>query len=271
MARSDGSGVITESVARGDDPRIVVCLLGSFRVLKDGKPVPLRRGGKSERLLGALALDPRGGIERDELMGIVWPSSDEPLAAQSLNTLVYSLHRSLGEALFGRPPVVREAGRYRLNTEAGVGVDIAQFDSAAAAGDRAERAGDQVLAIRWYVRAAAAYSGDLTIGSQVEHIVERERLRARYLSILARLADHQFAAGDYEATLVNALDVLAYDPCREDAHRMAMRCYVRVGERAQALRQYRLCRDVLAIEFDAVPEPETEALYDTVRLDPGSV
>ena len=43
---------------------------------------------------------------------------------------------------------------------------------------------------------------------------------------------------------------------------------VRLGERAQALRQYRLCRDVLDIEFAAVPEPATEELYETVRLRP---
>jgi DNA-binding SARP family transcriptional activator len=71
--------------------------------------------------------------------------------------------------------------------------------------------------------------------------------------------------------LLHALDLLRHDPCREDAHRMAMRCYVRQGERAQALRQYRLCREVLAIEFEAAPEPATESLYELVRLDPARI
>lgn len=247
----------------------MVCLLGSFRVLKDGDPIRLRPGGKGEQLLGALALHPRGGVEREELMGMVWPTSDGQLAAQSLNTLVYSLHRTLGDALLGRPPVLRISGRYRLNFEGGVGVDIAEFDAAAGAGDTASRAGDQPAAIRSYSQAVSLYTGDLAIGTHVQHVLERERLRARYLSIRARLADHHFAAGDYEATLRSALDLLAHDSCREDAHRMAMRCYVRLGERAQALRQYRLCREILAIEFDAVPEAATEALYEIVRLDPG--
>jgi hypothetical protein len=50
-----------------------------------------------------------------------------------------------------------------------------------------------------------------------------------------------------------------------------MRCCVRSGERAQALRQYRLCVDILRSEFDALPEPATVALFDQVRRDPGSV
>jgi hypothetical protein len=37
------------------------------------------------------------------------------------------------------------------------------------------------------------------------------------------------------------------------------------------LRQYGLCRQILAAEFDAVPEPETVELFELVRLDPTSV
>ena len=50
-----------------------------------------------------------------------------------------------------------------------------------------------------------------------------------------------------------------------------MRCYVRVGQRAQALRQYQLCKAILLDEFDAEPEPATTALYQQVRLDPGAI
>ena len=112
-----------------------------------------------------------------------------------------------------------------------------------------------------YRSALELYAGDLTIGYSIQHVIERERLRARYLSIYAHLADLHFEAGDYEQTLVNALRLLAYDPCREDAHRMAMRCYVRLGQRAQAMRQYRICAEVLALEYDARPEELTEELH----------
>ena len=77
--------------------------------------------------------------------------------------------------------------------------------------------------------------------------------------------------GDYTGCLSHARRLLANDPCREDAYRLMMRCYVRLGERAQALRQYRLCQTILRTEFDAVPEPATTALFDQIRLDPGSI
>jgi DNA-binding SARP family transcriptional activator len=250
---------------------VLVCLLGSFRVFSNGAPVALRPEGKAEQLLHALALRPQHGVERDELVGIVWPTGDYRLARQSLNTLLYSLRRTFADGLGGRTPILREEGRYRLNTEDGVAIDVDEFDAAVATGDRVAGRGDHEAAIRAYEDAVLLYSGDLVVGSDVEHVVERERLRARYLSAHARVADLQFELGNYDLALRATLELLAHDPCREDGHRMAMRCYVRIGERAQALRQYRICQDMLALEFSAVPEQATDALYELVRLEPGRV
>jgi DNA-binding SARP family transcriptional activator len=249
-------------------PPVEVCLLGSFRVLKQGALVALRQGGKGEQLLGQLALRSPDGMLREALIGQLWPDTETALATQSLNTLVYSMHRLLGDALDGRPPVLAHAGQYLLNAGAGVGVDVNAFDTAARDGDRLSGLGDRTGAIAAYRGAVAFYAGDLAFGSDILALVERERLRSRYLLILARLADAHFDSSEFDRALEYALDLLSHDPCREDAHRMAMRCYVRLGVRSQALRQYRACRDVLAMEFEAVPERATESLYELIRLDP---
>jgi DNA-binding SARP family transcriptional activator len=251
--------------------RVEICLLGSVRILKDGAPISLRSGGKTEILVASLALKVRDGLPRDEILTLLWPDTEFPQAIQSLNTLVYSLRRILQDALSGDSPVLRDAGRYRLNTEAGVTTDVAQFDSAIETGERLARNGDAVGAIGSFGLAVELYSGDLAVAADVQHVLERERLRARFLWLHARLAEHHAMAGDFAAALSNALELLAHDPCREDAHRMAMRCYVRLGQRAQAMRQYRICREILALEFDALPEGATEELFQQIRLDPGHV
>jgi DNA-binding SARP family transcriptional activator len=248
-----------------------VCLLGGFRVFSKGAPVALRPEGKAEQVLHTLALRPQHGIHRDELVGIVWPTGDYRLARQSLNTLLYSLRKTFADGLAGRTPILREEGRYRLNTEDGVAIDVDEFDAAVATGDRDAARGNHQAAIRAYEDAVELYSGDLVVGSDIEHVVERERLRARYLSIHARIADFEFELGNFDRALRATLELLAHDPCREDGHRMAMRCYVRIGERAQALRQYRICREVLELEFSAVPEQATDDLYELVRVEPARV
>lgn len=253
---------------------VLICLLGNFRVLKAGLPVPVRPGGKVEALLCVLSLAHDRGVPRDALLSALWPNGDGTLAGQSLNSLVYSVHRLLGEAIGGAPPVVRRDGSYCLNFEAGIMVDFLCFDRLVAVSDECLRAGLVERAMAGYAEAVALYQGGLWSGADLHTdtlaLMERERLRAQYLSLLARLAQDAFDHGRYDECLECASRILAEDPCREDAHRLAMRCYVRRGERAQALRQYRLCQAVLRREFEMSPEPATQLLFEQIRLSPES-
>lgn len=250
---------------------ILICLLGSFRLLKAGQPVTLHGGGKTEALLSHLGLQDSHRIPRDTLLQRLWPSSDTALACQSLHSLVHSLHKLIGNAIGGAALVLHDEGYYRLNVEAGVGVDVAGFDALVKAGDQQVGAGDLATAATAYSSAVGLYQGDLCVGTDVQALLERERLRARYLTLLAYLADYHYGEAAYIACQDYAWRLLGCDPCREDAHRMLMRCYVRQGERAEALRHYRLCVDILHTEFEAAPERATTTLFEQIRLDPGSI
>jgi DNA-binding SARP family transcriptional activator len=89
--------------------------------------------------------------------------------------------------------------------------------------------------------------------------------------MLGRLADTARRGGDYLSARESASLLLQIDPGREDAHRILMSCYAALGQRVQAMRQFLLCERLLREMFDAVPEPETRALYDRLRLEPGAV
>jgi DNA-binding SARP family transcriptional activator len=249
---------------------IVVCLFGQFRVLKAGRPIAIH-GAKAEALLCRLGLQHDRHIPRETILEALWPDHDPTLAGQSLNSLIYSLRKSLGDEIHGDAPILHQDGGYWLNKEAGVGVDLACFEQLIQVGDDCVLGNNLLAATPFYVQAVQLYRGDLCTGMDVDAAVERERLRAHFLSLLARLADHNFSTHDYPLCLHYAERLLRHDACREDAHRLVMRCYVRQGERAQALRQYRLCVNILRAEFDAVPESRTTLLYDQVRLDPDAV
>lgn len=240
-------------------------------MLKGGRPVCIRSGSKAQALLLNLSVRRDYCASRDTLLEALWPRSMEPLSRQSLNTLVHTLRKLLGDAIGGAAPVLNADGYYRLNTEAGVGVDVAWFDSLVKVGECQARSGNIAVAAGAYSRALGLYHGDLCVATDTHAVVERERLRTIYLTLLAHLADYYYSEGNYDACLKATLELLVADPCREDGHRIAMRCHVRRGERAQALRQYQLCEAMLHAEFRAKPEPATVALFEQVRLDPGSI
>jgi DNA-binding SARP family transcriptional activator len=250
---------------------VFICLLGGFRLLKSGQQLALRNAEKVSALLANLAMQDHFGASREHLLQTLWPNSQAELAGHALNSLVYNLHKLLGTAIGDAKPVLYSEGQYQLNVEAGIGVDIACFDVLAHEGHNAERAGQLTAAIQTYERAIQLYRGDLCLVSNTQSLILCEALRAQYLTLLARVAEHYFTARDYGSCLAYALQLLAADPCREDAHRAVMRCYVRQGERAQALHQYRVCTAILRSEFNVAPEPATMALYEQIRLDPDSI
>lgn len=250
---------------------VLICVLGDFCVLKQGKPVAIRSGGKSEGLLTTLALVAHRGATREDLLATLWPDHDPSLAGESLNSIIYRLHRLLGDALSGMNPIVNVHGRYRLNSEAGVGVDCTVFDAVVAEATRMYRLGEHASAVHMFELARQLYRGDISTHADFETILERERLRQLFSNILSQLAEHYFSMVDYESCLRHALSLIRHDPIREDTHRMIIRCLVRSGERARALRQYRLCESILRAEFDATPEQATVELFDLVRLNPDMV
>lgn len=148
------------------------------------------------------------------LLSQLWPDSEPSLAAQSLHSLLHSLHRLLGDAIGGAPPVVHTAEFYRINVRAGIAVDVAGFEALARQGDRHWHAGAWPTAGSYYREAITLYRGDLHAGTDDSAVVERERLRASYLVMLGRLADIARRDHDYSPALEYASLVL--DPRRRE-------------------------------------------------------
>jgi DNA-binding SARP family transcriptional activator len=236
---------------------ITISLLGTFQLFIDNQHLSISPGS-NRRLL------------RNELLEQLWPEQDPALAGQSLNSLVYQLHRRLRQKVAEISIITYDNGYYHLSAPENVSIDIDYFEDWQQRARQALRLGDVEQGLSYCEQALMLYRGDLccdTNIASVQVILERERLRANFLDLLAYLADYYLHQNPTQAlTYIHRL--LNQDPCREDAHRQAMRCYMRLGARAQALRQYQFCNQILASEFGAKPEPATEALFEQIRLTP---
>ncbi len=249
----------------------MICLMGEFHLEVGGNLVQLPAGGKMETLLSYLALQPERRIGRERLLQALWPSNDPARGLNSLNTLAYTLNKLLDTTLDGVPLVLHKEGYYLLNPHLEIGVDVRCFDGLLATADHKIEAGDSAGALVLYQRAVKLYRDDLCIATDIQALIERERLRTRYLLLLVELANNCYLAGNYNTSLEYLWKLLGHDPFREDAHRLVMQCYVRRGARASALHQYQVCVDLLQSEFKALPEMATLALFEQICTDPGSV
>src|SRR6478752_7341913 len=70
---------------------------------------------------------------------------------------------------------------------------------------------------------------------------------------------------DLKQQVSNVRRLIAFDPTHEGASRILMRALAKMGERAQALREYERCRKALKRALDGEPSGETRALADAIR------
>ncbi|HKU12762.1 MAG TPA: AAA family ATPase [Steroidobacteraceae bacterium] len=229
-------------------------VLGSFRV-QDAKGTEVRIASRKGRaLLAYLALRPGESHSRDRLATLLWEDADEELARTSLRQALAALRKSLPA----------NAHKALLADTESVGIDPAVVRSDLHAFRHALTLGTRTA----LQEAMTHYRGDLLDGFDARSTAfdewltsERLTLRKELSDALHKLADLCAANGDSEGALAACTKLVALEPLNEAAHRRVMDLHAKRNAYAEALRQYRVCRDVLRRELDVAPEPATEQLY----------
>ena len=241
-------------------------VLGSLEVRVDGSPVSSWNGQRGASVLRYLLSRRLHACSRDELLEEFWPDVPMAAARNRLQVAVSGLRRAFLDVTALN--IVEYAdGGYRINPEFTVEVDAESFERALRAATAAERAGDWDAARTAYRQAIALYRGDFAADAPFEQwtLLPRESLRIKLVDALDRLSRIELADRRIDDCIATAHRMLDVDPCREDAHRLLMRCYASQGRTYQAMRQYEFCQRILRATIDAAPAPDTTALYRAIR------
>ncbi|TQS47075.1 BTAD domain-containing putative transcriptional regulator [Cryptosporangium phraense] len=243
-------------------------LFGGFELRVDGVVVDFA-GRRGVSVLRFLLARPQHSCPRDQLLEEFWPDVDQQTSRNRLQVAISGLRTALRGTADG-PVLEFAAGMYRIAPSIRLSTDVDEFEAALGAAHRAEQRGQAQTALAAYHEAIDLYRGDFAADVPYESwtLLPRESLRLRYLDALDRTSDLALRAGRVDDCIVLAHRVLDVDPCREETHRLLMRCYARQGRTHQALRQYELCRRLLAATLSVPPMPETTALYDSIRSGP---
>ncbi len=228
-------------------PALKIYALGQPQVEMNGQVVQWPT--LQSRDLFFCLLQHRAGLRKEEIGNLFWPNH-LPLRLDGIfRSTLYRLRRTLF-----RDSILFEGGVYRFNWQSNCWFDVEAFDRLLATVGSEE--------IARLEEAIALYRGDYLEGVYGDWcVVERERLRERYLSALERLGRLYADRRDLQRAVDLYQRLLVQDPYREAIHRELMRCYYRQGDRAAAIRQYQTCARLLREDLGLSPSPETEALY----------
>jgi LuxR family transcriptional regulator, maltose regulon positive regulatory protein len=246
-------------------PSLQVRFFGHFELLCDDDPMPLGRNGKALTILKYLLANRTRPVSQDHLMGWLWPESNLKKARWSLNSAIHGLRKLLSgcSSSVSMNYVFLEDGYYRLSPGVRVTTDVENFDERQEQGRRLEKDRRMREAAIEYEKAIELYRDDYLIEDLYEDwtMVERERLANSYIDLLGRLAVYYMEVGQHQECIRACYKVLEKDRCHEDSYRLLMECYARLGLRARALHQYRMCEQILGQEYGTSPSPETRSLY----------
>jgi DNA-binding SARP family transcriptional activator/tetratricopeptide (TPR) repeat protein len=234
-------------------PVLRLGLLGPPRIERDGKPVHFDTR-KAIALLSLVSMADQP-LSRERLATMLWPESDGDRARGALRRTVSVTAAGVGASLVVNRTTIG------LDTEQ-VHVDAVEFRRLIEAGD-----------VDSLGRACELYRGDFLTGFTVRDSPDfddwqsstAEDLRQALSTALDQLVAARLATGDLDRALELAHRWVGLDVLHEPAQQATIRLLAMTGQRAAALRQYRVCVRVLADELGVAPLRETTSLYDDVR------
>jgi DNA-binding SARP family transcriptional activator/predicted negative regulator of RcsB-dependent stress response len=230
---------------------IKLSFLGPATFSRRGQPVDLQ-SAKAVALLAYLAVT-RTAHTREHVFDLLWPDSLPEAARKNLRNTLWALRKALGDDL-----LQTEADRLALAPA--VWVDLHTFE-AMLSGNNAPAPHTLQPTLDLYRTAlldglALADTPDFEIWLATE----RERYGLLYLRGLELLAQAYRQRQQWPQMAGAARRALAHDNLQEPMYRVLMEAHARLGERAEALRQYDRLRATLAQELGVDPLPQTEAL-----------
>ncbi len=244
-------------------------VLGPFRLWRGQDEVPASawKRRSARQLLQLLLTHRHQLLERDQICEMLWPGLGSSEAERDFKVAHSTLCSLLEPDRARNAPsafILRDASRYGIRPEADIWLDAAAFEAAVIAGDAHQQNSTAMLA--HYQQALALYQGDYLQDALYEEwaTVERERLLTLYLRTAERVATLQAEDEAWEDVIATCRLILARDNCWEQAYRLMMTAYARLGNRAQALRTYQRCEAALQAELGVGPSALTEEAYQAL-------
>lgn len=237
------------------DVLLRISLLGGCDIADGSGRVIALASRKARAVLAALALSDGMSLGRDRLCGLLWAEAAEDQARTSLRQCLKLIRQALGPGL---DAVLRADKLSMALDRQRVAVDVAGLLEGLAQGRL-----DHPALLRPMLHESLLDGFDgLDSGFDAWLAVGRETLRRRVQAALdAAMAPGQPA--DWQDQAAGAM--LALDPAHEPALRLAMGLRAARGDRAGALRLFDAFRARLEADYDAEPEPGTEALARRLR------
>ncbi|MCL4561950.1 MAG: AAA family ATPase [Chloroflexi bacterium] len=249
------SGTIAET-----QPILRIQLLGDFHLTYGGEAYTGIASPRLQALLAYLLLHRGIPQPRQYLAFTFWPDLPENHARNNLRQALFQIRQALPNK---NSFLETDAMEVFWRLDSPFTLDVAEFEQALKAADVAEKSGNQRALLSEFEHALTLYRKELLPSCYDNWILpERERLHLMSVAAHERIILLLEGQRDYPAAIRFAQQLIRFDPLYESGYRLLIRLFALNKDRANALRTYQTCVEVLKRELGVGPEPATRQVYD---------
>ena len=232
-----------------------MCVQGDDGTTIDGSAFPGRQG----RIVFAYLVTTAQPVPRDVLADLLWPHRLPSAWRRDLAAVVSKLRALLGRLGLDASDALRGGGdSYQLVLSPRPDLDVDAAVAWLAEAESALRLGDHSRALQAAQAAAEVARRPFLPGESGDWVAQRRNaLDSLLLGALEVIAE----AAEPPVAVRAAEEASALRPLRETSHLKLIRAHLRAGDRAEALRAYTRCRQLLAEELGVDPPAQIQAVY----------
>ena len=217
-----------------------------------------------------LALHRHRAVHRDEMLTAIWPDEATIQGDSGLDPILSKLRGVLRTGFHPAAAGIEvSAGTIALQIPATAWVDVAAAANALDEAEGALRRSDHTAAWGLANTAVVITRRPFLANAEAPWIEsQRSVLRAMQLRALQCLVTVSASNNETGLAIQHAAEMVQLEPFRETAYQLLMRMHAAAGDRAEALRVFARCRELLRDELGVSPSPQTEAVYlDILRAE----
>lgn len=238
--------------------------LGDFKLLRHDKQVKYSRKAPKKPLELLRVIIALGGrnLSEERLMDVLWPDAEGDSGRKALSVTLARLRELLGV----KDALQMNEGMISLNDRI-VWTDVWAFEKLledAESGRREENGERNARSERDAApleKVIGMYKGHFLAAEPEPWAMHlRERLRDKFMKSIDALGPILESSQEYKKAIQAYQRGLETDDLAETYYQRMMRCYQRLGRRAEALAVYNRCKKTLAA-YGVEPTAETEAIH----------
>lgn len=210
-----------------------------------------------------LALHRHRTVHRDEMLSAIWPDETTIQGDSGLDPIMSKLRGVLRTGFHpAQAGIEVSAGTIALQIPDTTWVDVEAAANALDEAEGAVRRGDHTAAYGVANTAVVITRRPFLPNAEAPWIEsQRSVLRAMQLRALQCLVTVSAHNNETVLAIQYASEMVQLEPFRETAYQLLMRMHAAAGDRAEALRVFARCRELLRDELGVSPSPQTEAVY----------